>query len=194
MSANKQKHQPLLYIAQPEIKPPAVAMQSKYSIKKEEKNASAQLKESIADPLAEKQPESSAASAVHPALQEEQAEKRISEEQSYEPFSTLRKAASFRRVKHFKELDLEEKLEDLAEKAGISCSFVGHIERGEKKASLETLIALCNALRVSPALLLQDSLDGEVVKDNDSKLVDNIIDVLREHKRWDVEYGQSQNQ
>ena len=83
--------------------------------------------------------------------------------------------------------------EDLAEKAGISCSFVGHIERGEKKASLETLIALCNALKVSPALLLQDSLDGEVVKDDDSKLVDNIITVLREHKRWDVEYGQSPN-
>ncbi len=128
MSANKQKHQPLLYIAQPEIKPPAVAMQSKYSIKKEKKNASQQPKEPIAATLEDQQPESSSASAVQPALQGEKAENRTSEEQSYEPFSTLRKAASFRRVKHFKELNLEEKLEYLlnipVQLAPVSCLFI----------------------------------------------------------------------
>ena len=51
--------------------------------------------------------------------------------------------------------------EKLAEKAGISFAFVGHIERGTRKCSVDTLIKLCNALNISPNLLLQDSLkDG----------------------------------
>lgn len=77
--------------------------------------------------------------------------------------------------------------EDLAEAAGISCSFVGHIERGEKKASLETLIALCNAMQVSPNVLLQDSLDNAFLEEGlvmeDGKLVSDIMKVLREHKQ-----------
>ena len=48
--------------------------------------------------------------------------------------------------------------EHLAEQCGISVSFLGHIERGTRKASLETLVALSNALHVSPSMLLQDSL------------------------------------
>lgn len=77
--------------------------------------------------------------------------------------------------------------EDLAEAAGISCSFVGHIERGEKKASLETLIALCNAMQVSPNVLLQDSLDNAFLEEDivaeDGKLLCDIMKVLREHKQ-----------
>ncbi|MEA5069461.1 MAG: helix-turn-helix transcriptional regulator, partial [Christensenellaceae bacterium] len=34
--------------------------------------------------------------------------------------------------------------EELAERAGISLSFLGHIERGTRKASLETLVSLSN--------------------------------------------------
>ena len=49
--------------------------------------------------------------------------------------------------------------EELAERAEISNSFMGHIERGTRKASLDTFVKICNALRVSPNLLLQDSLD-----------------------------------
>ena len=48
--------------------------------------------------------------------------------------------------------------EQLAEKLQLSTSFLGHIERGTRKASLETLIALCNALDVSPNYLLERSL------------------------------------
>ena len=36
--------------------------------------------------------------------------------------------------------------EHVAEAAGISCSFVGHIERGEKVLSVETLARLSSAL------------------------------------------------
>ena len=78
--------------------------------------------------------------------------------------------------------------EQLAEKAGISCAFVGHIERGEKKASLETLVALCNVLEVSPTEMLQDSLSKAVMErqlrelGEDKALVLSMIRMLREHK------------
>ena len=39
--------------------------------------------------------------------------------------------------------------EKLAERVGISNSFVGHIERGEKEASLETVFQMSRALDVS---------------------------------------------
>lgn len=53
--------------------------------------------------------------------------------------------------------------EKLAEAAGISLSFLGHIERGTRKASLDTLVKICNVLKVSPQLLLQDSLDSDLM-------------------------------
>lgn len=46
-----------------------------------------------------------------------------------------------------KELHLTQ--EALAEQAGISASFMGHIERGSRIASLDTLLAICIALDVS---------------------------------------------
>ena len=48
--------------------------------------------------------------------------------------------------------------EQLAEKVGISPSFLGHIERGTRVASLDTLVALCNTLNVTPEYLLSASL------------------------------------
>lgn len=48
---------------------------------------------------------------------------------------------------------------ELADKAQISPSFLGHIERGARKMSVETLINIVNALRVPIDHLLQDSLD-----------------------------------
>lgn len=53
--------------------------------------------------------------------------------------------------------------EELARRSDISLSFLGHIERGTRKASLETLIQLANALGTSADLLLQDVLDTEHV-------------------------------
>lgn len=46
----------------------------------------------------------------------------------------------------------------LAEKSGVSISFIGHIERGSRKASIETLVAICNVMSLSMDMLLQDSL------------------------------------
>lgn len=49
--------------------------------------------------------------------------------------------------------------EELAEQVGISASFMGHVERGSRVASLETLVALCNTLQVTPQYLLSASLN-----------------------------------
>ena len=75
----------------------------------------------------------------------------------------------------------------LAEKAGISLPFYGHIERGTRKASLETIIGIANALRVSTDMLLQDSLIGTLYADDadlsarQRALINDIVNVLREH-------------
>lgn len=50
--------------------------------------------------------------------------------------------------------------EELAERAGVSTSFVGHVERGSRKTSIETLVALANALDVTTDYLLAGSLTG----------------------------------
>ena len=52
--------------------------------------------------------------------------------------------------------------EELAEQVGISASFIGHIERGSRIASLETLVALCNTLKTSPQHFLAASLEDEL--------------------------------
>ena len=44
--------------------------------------------------------------------------------------------------------------EELAGRAGITASFLGHIERGSRVMSLETLQALCGALSATPNDLL----------------------------------------
>jgi len=46
-----------------------------------------------------------------------------------------------------------------ASMADISTSFYGHIERGTRKASIETLLALAQALQTTPDVLL--GIDSE---------------------------------
>lgn len=55
---------------------------------------------------------------------------------------------------------LEKRLtqEALAERAGVSTPFIGHIERGTRKASMETLVSIANALGTDPNALLRASL------------------------------------
>lgn len=48
--------------------------------------------------------------------------------------------------------------DQLALMADISPSFLGHIERGTRIASLETFVAICNVLNVTPEFLLAGSL------------------------------------
>lgn len=59
--------------------------------------------------------------------------------------------------------------EKLAEMADITPNFVGMIERGEKKPSLETFIKILNALGASADVILCD-----VIKD-DYKVKDSLL-------------------
>ncbi len=43
---------------------------------------------------------------------------------------------------------------ELAEKVGVSVSFIGHIERGTRIVSLDTFTRICQALEASPNALL----------------------------------------
>ncbi|MDE7318182.1 MAG: helix-turn-helix domain-containing protein [Lachnospiraceae bacterium] len=49
---------------------------------------------------------------------------------------------------------------ELAERCNLSVSFLGHIERGSRKMSLETLVTVCEVLNLSADYLLQDELPG----------------------------------
>lgn len=53
--------------------------------------------------------------------------------------------------------------EQLAERVNVSTSFIGHVERGTRKASLETLVSVANALSVSLDYLLSGSLKNTVI-------------------------------
>lgn len=76
----------------------------------------------------------------------------------------------------------------LAEMSDISLSFLGHVERGSRKASLETIVSLCNALQISPTKLLQDSLDEEAQSEGYASRKDLVqeisLSVLENIKKW----------
>lgn len=42
----------------------------------------------------------------------------------------------------------------LAELVGYSVSFIGHIERGTRKLSVETLYQICNSLQISADFII----------------------------------------
>ena len=52
--------------------------------------------------------------------------------------------------------------ERLAREIGVSTSFIGHIERGSRKASIDTLVQLANAMEISTDALLSDSLENKM--------------------------------
>lgn len=79
--------------------------------------------------------------------------------------------------------------QELAERIGVSTSFVGHVERGTRKASLETLVALSNALGVGVDYLLAGSLQSSPDEKDPSGAMDpnrrlvirEILSTLQEH-------------
>lgn len=71
--------------------------------------------------------------------------------------------------------------ERLAEKANISVSYLGQIERGERKPSLETTVAIANCLGVTVDYLLSDSYLGEP-----KTLVDELNFLVRERPESDL--------
>lgn len=64
---------------------------------------------------------------------------------------------NIKRYRHWNELTQAQ----LAELIGVSTSFVGHIERGTRKLSVDTLCAVCRALGVSSDKILDLDLNKE---------------------------------
>lgn len=71
--------------------------------------------------------------------------------------------------------------EVLAEKAGISVSFLGQVERGERKPSLETVVNIANSLSVTVDFLLSDSY-----KTAPKSLIDELAYLVRETPEKDI--------
>ncbi len=77
--------------------------------------------------------------------------------------------------------------EQLAEQAGISCSFMGHIERGTRKLSVDSLVRIADALHLSCDTLLQDSVnlnmqvESNWLTERKKRILSEIATVLREN-------------
>lgn len=72
----------------------------------------------------------------------------------------------------------------LAESVGISTSFIGHIERGTRITSLETLVGLSNVLEVSLDALVTGADPGPASGPNASykmRVLNDVLRVLNEH-------------
>lgn len=63
--------------------------------------------------------------------------------------------------------------EQLSEYADISTSYMGQIERGERKVTLDTLIKITNRLNVSIDYLLSDSIN---IEDNSINQIKQLFD------------------
>ncbi len=70
--------------------------------------------------------------------------------------------------------------EMLAERCDVSLSFIGHIERGTRTASIQTLVAISEALSVSLDYLLADSMTSPMGKQAPESLSGGKRKVLRE--------------
>ena len=56
---------------------------------------------------------------------------------------------------------------EVAEMAGLEPRYISQIERGISKGSIDTLIKLCNAYKITPDVILYDLLDEKVKKEID---------------------------
>jgi transcriptional regulator with XRE-family HTH domain len=73
--------------------------------------------------------------------------------------------------------------EKLGELADLHFSYIGQIERGEKSPSLRSVVRMCQALGVSPAVLLEPS---EPLPKGVEALVQKFRSLVEVHAQEDV--------
>ena len=73
--------------------------------------------------------------------------------------------------------------EKLSELCDLSPSYIGIIERGEGKLSVETLVKIANVLKVSADYLLGDSISLKYVSN-----LDKAMGMLRDMDEKEIEY------
>ena len=72
-------------------------------------------------------------------------------------------------------------IEDLAEKTDKSSNFIGQIERGERKPSVETLADIANALGTTVDSLMSDNVH---IKESDTiNKINNYLYSFGEHEK-----------
>ena len=81
---------------------------------------------------------------------------------------------------------------ELASRVGISTSFMGHIERGTRIASLETLMGLSDALEISLDAMVKGMDSGYSAPSGNvtakMRMLNDVMRVLNEHSSewlWD---------
>ena len=70
----------------------------------------------------------------------------------------------------------------LAEAVDVSTNYIGQIERGDRTPSLDTVIALCNALHASVDYVVSDDIstrDDEIMTDIRAQLVKLTESILK---------------
>ncbi len=86
-----------------------------------------------------------------------------------------------KRIKYFREKKGLTQIE-LAEKSGLSRSFIGRMESGSYNASLESVVAVANAIKVNIGELLVDSLEETgSIKDSDVNFI--LLDCTPEEEK-----------
>lgn len=84
-----------------------------------------------------------------------------------------------RRLRKAKQLSQQ----TLAEAVDVFTSFIGHVERGARKASMETLISIAHSLGVGTDILLRDSLHtnnpDETPSPEERRFVNQMINLAR---------------
>jgi transcriptional regulator with XRE-family HTH domain len=76
-------------------------------------------------------------------------------------------------------------LEVLSGLSGVSESFLGMVERGASNVSIETLIALCDALDVSADSLL---MEGRTENPRPADKLDTLYTMLKNATEEDIEF------
>ena len=69
---------------------------------------------------------------------------------------------------------------ELAKRMGVSASFVGHLERGTRQASLETLVNLANELDLSVDYLLAACLKNSTPNSQQIPYTEKQLDLMQE--------------
>ncbi|MDD4005340.1 MAG: helix-turn-helix transcriptional regulator [Elusimicrobiaceae bacterium] len=77
-------------------------------------------------------------------------------------------------------------IEELAETAGISTSFLAYLETNKKKASLATIVKLAGALGIAVSELLDESA-AFTVPDGNEKIFNRIVKLLCRQPPADTE-------
>jgi len=75
--------------------------------------------------------------------------------------------------------------EFVSEKIGVSGSFYGHVERGTRKLSVESLVKIADLLDLSFDFLLQDSRKSH---DSDKRLHSELDNIFRDKSPAQREY------